>query len=74
MSRGQLTVWRVRRGDLARRWEAQLEESLRSRQCDKAGFAGPGRCPPAERQDPLAVLIRGRHKVALVIGFGHMVP
>lgn len=41
-------------------WEAWLEEVLRSRQCDRAGLAEPGRFLPAERQEPLAAVFRGR--------------
>lgn len=41
-------------------------EGLRSRQGDRAGLAGPGRLPPAERQEPLAAIVRGKQD-----GLGH---
>lgn len=37
-----------------------LKRGLRRRQCDRAGLAEPGRFLPAERQEPLTAVIRGR--------------
>lgn len=61
------------RGDLARGWEAWLEEGLRSRQCDRAGFAGPGRVPLQKGRSHWLSSLDDRDKVALVTGLGHLV-